>query len=502
MFEKSHNPSSWQKNNTELLAHQSKLLELFVDSTAAVDQECDILLPIQQGALPTNLSGTLFRNGPGRFMMGKDQYSHPFDGDGMVSKFSFNDKNIHYKNKYVRTKELSAETRANRMLYRSFGTNIPGGLAKNLLRTQFKNAANTNVIQHGGRLLALWEGGWPHLLDPESLSTLERFNFSGQLKNDFGFFDALINPELPFSAHPKVDPASGIMYNFGTVFGLKNRLIFYAVNADGKLISRRYFDLKGLSFIHDFVITSQGFALVFCSPVHFNILSMISGLQAPAEGIYGNPRKSVSVIAFPLEGTEGKIPEKDLSYFQLPYSFVFHHINAFEVSDEMIVYSSEMPDFPSAKQVQRALKGQELNYPTTQLVRYIFNKKSKKSHRQLLPYQAFELPRVHEHQIGKEFSEFFANSSKNIEEFPFLSCIDRVDISGQVLARKEFSDSLIGEPILAGDEKKWILALNFNGTSKLSELIILDSVNLQLQCRAQLPHSQPVGLHGNWYPSN
>ena len=59
-----------------------------------------------------------------------------------------------------------------RMLYRGFGTNLPGGFFANALRMRFKNAANTSVVWHGGKLLALWEGGLPHRLDPTTLDTL------------------------------------------------------------------------------------------------------------------------------------------------------------------------------------------------------------------------------------------------------------------------------------------------------------------------------------------
>ncbi len=34
---------------------------------------------------------------------------------------------------------------------------------------QAKNVANTAAVHYGGRLLALWEGGLPHELDPAGL---------------------------------------------------------------------------------------------------------------------------------------------------------------------------------------------------------------------------------------------------------------------------------------------------------------------------------------------
>lgn len=64
------------------------------------------------------------------------------------------------------------EEAAGRILFRNFGMPIPGGILRNLLRLKFKNTANTSVVMPGGSLLALWEGGLPHRLDPETLETL------------------------------------------------------------------------------------------------------------------------------------------------------------------------------------------------------------------------------------------------------------------------------------------------------------------------------------------
>ena len=54
-------------------------------------------------------------------------YGHPFDGDGMVSRFAFTQKGIHYRNRFVRTRWYLEEEKAGRILYRNFGTNIPEG---------------------------------------------------------------------------------------------------------------------------------------------------------------------------------------------------------------------------------------------------------------------------------------------------------------------------------------------------------------------------------------
>jgi all-trans-8'-apo-beta-carotenal 15,15'-oxygenase len=155
------------------------------------------------------LRGTCYRNGPGRFERGSTTYRHLFDGDGMVASFAFDDLGLFYRNRFVRTAAFAEEERTGEVQERGFGTPAPGGLRANALRPRFKNAANTGVVSHGGDLLALWEGGLPHRLDPRTLATLGPCDFGGALLARPSLSSAVLGRELPFCAHPKHDPATG-----------------------------------------------------------------------------------------------------------------------------------------------------------------------------------------------------------------------------------------------------------------------------------------------------
>ena len=62
--------------------------------------------------------------------------------------------------------------------------------------------ANTNIIWHGGKLLALEEGHAPFELDPISLASVGSHDYAGKLQG-------------PMTAHPKVDHETGEMLFFG-----------------------------------------------------------------------------------------------------------------------------------------------------------------------------------------------------------------------------------------------------------------------------------------------
>ena len=62
-------------------------------------------LPTIYGAIPKELEGTLFRNGPGKFTLGGKRIPHPYDGDGFVASVALKDGNAFYRSKFVNTPE-------------------------------------------------------------------------------------------------------------------------------------------------------------------------------------------------------------------------------------------------------------------------------------------------------------------------------------------------------------------------------------------------------------
>lgn len=115
-----------------------------------------------------------------------------------------------------------------------------------------KNAANNGVLALPDRLLALWEAGSPHALDLKNLTTLG-------LESGLG-----LDKDAPYSAHPKRDPKTGDIFNFGVSYGSKATLHLYRSNSTGKIEQQANVSLDGLPLIHDFVLTEK--YLVFFVP--------------------------------------------------------------------------------------------------------------------------------------------------------------------------------------------------------------------------------------------
>jgi all-trans-8'-apo-beta-carotenal 15,15'-oxygenase len=57
----------------------------------SLKEEYDYWIDDIDGQIPPELSGTLFRNGPGMLDVNGVQIQHPFDGDGMICAIGFQD---------------------------------------------------------------------------------------------------------------------------------------------------------------------------------------------------------------------------------------------------------------------------------------------------------------------------------------------------------------------------------------------------------------------------
>jgi len=474
--------------------------EMVARAYEAVSGEVDAHLPVIEGALPDGLAGVLYRNGPGRLGVGQDRYGHPFDGDGMIARFEIGRGRVHYRNRYVRTREFLEEEAAGRMLYRGFGSNLPGGLPRNLLRIRFKNAANTSVILHGGSLLALWEGGLPHRLDPATLETLDRYDYGGRLRAT-GLLERVVTPELPFAAHPTVDPDTGELWSFGTLLGAQPKLMLYRVSRNGVMQKPRTVNLDGLSFVHDFVLTPR-WQVFFLTPVTFDVPRALLGVDTPVDSIRSDEGAPTRVLL---------VPRGDGEPIQLDAdpNFVFHFANGFEEADGRVVVDGlRMDGFPGGSvdlSDPSALAG--IEYPPPLLTRFVIDPVRRTVSEERRTERPGELPIVHPAHVTKRHRYVWATAKDDDTPLPVYRAVARWDLETGEERVHNFGLALPGEPIMvprpgATDEDDgWLLVVVYRAEDHRSELQILDARSLDTVCRAELPHHVPPGFHGSFVPA-
>jgi all-trans-8'-apo-beta-carotenal 15,15'-oxygenase len=97
-------------------------------------------------------------------------------------------------------------------------------------------------------------------------------------------------PNVPYSAHPKQDPDTGEIFNFGVTYKQSTALNIFKSDRSGKIIKRKSIPLPGLSPIHDFAIAGK--YLVFCiPPVRLDVLPVLLKLKSYGEALVWRPQQ-------------------------------------------------------------------------------------------------------------------------------------------------------------------------------------------------------------------
>ncbi|NBC48946.1 MAG: lignostilbene alpha-beta-dioxygenase [Gammaproteobacteria bacterium] len=475
------------------------MLTTLAQAQTPVEQEYNDLELGVSGTLPPTLNGVLFRNGPGRFERGGVPYGHAFDGDGHICRFEFNNGRVYYRNRFVRTRAYLAEERAGRMLWRGFGTQKPGGLPANLLRLRFKNAANTSIIAHAGRLLALWEGGAPHRLDPVKLATLGEEDFDGQLRNRFDPLSRWTSPLLPFSAHPSIDAVTGELINFGLVLGRPSRLILYRIDAEGRMASPAVHQLDRFSFVHQIAATDR-WICVLLPYADFDIPRALLGLRSPAASLKLDTERPMQALLIPRDGGATRLIETEVP------GFVFHIAQALDTEDGgLSLHVVRYPSFPALGDFEQFFSEVERSDGLPRLEQLYIHPNGNRCTLSRCSETAFELPTSAPGRIGAQRRHLYGIATPPERRLPFFSALSRFEIDTGELTQRDLGHDLPGEPIPTAskaDSEDWLLALVYRSAEHRSDLLVLNASDLSTQATIHLPHSVPLGFHGCWVPES
>lgn len=251
------------------------------------------------GRLPAALDGLFTQIGPNPVRpprhtdVGRYQW---FRQDGMVSGIRLRGGQAEwFRNRWIRSTPVT----------RTLGESRTPG------RRRFPiDTVHTNVVAHGGLLLALVETGCtPVRLDSE-LATLAYDDLHGALPRGA-------------SAHPRVDPRTGELH--AVVYSPLHTWAEYTVlSPAGALRSRRRFPLGGRPMLHDIALTDKH-VVFFDLPVRFRFPAAVRGRFPYA----WDEAHQARIGVLPRDGNT------DVRWFDIPPCFVFHTVTAVE-SDEKI----------------------------------------------------------------------------------------------------------------------------------------------------------------------
>ena len=270
--------------------------------------EADIhALPLIAGCVPADLDGSFFRVSPDPQFPPRAGDDIWFNGDGMITKLRFRNGEVSMRQRWVHTEKFKRERAAGKALFGAYRNPLTDDPS---VEGVVRSTANTNILCHAGKLLALKEDSPPVAMDPETLETIGEWTFGDRMTSQ------------TFTAHPKIDPDTGEMLAFGyAAKGLCTKdMAYYAISPQGEVTREIWFELPYYCMMHDFGFTPN-YALFHVVPIVGSWERLRAGL--PHFGF--DTTLPVFLGVLPRNGSAA-----DIRWFEGPNCFASHVMNAHE----------------------------------------------------------------------------------------------------------------------------------------------------------------------------
>jgi carotenoid cleavage dioxygenase len=478
---------------------------------APVHDELTVTELAVTGTVPEFLDGRYLRNGPNPISEVDPATYHWVFGDGMVHGVRLRDGQAQwYRNRWVRSASVAS----------ALGETAPGPRRSARLTAL---GANTNVIAHAGRTLALVEGGEASYELSEELDTVGEYDFDGTLPGGY-------------TPHPKRDPATGELHAVSYFFGWGNRVQYSVIGTDGR--ARRTVDIQvtGSPMMHNFSLTEK-YVIFYDLPVVFDAEQAVAA--APIPGPLRTPAKLVMSaligrvrVPDPLHATmdralpaNGRMPyhwdpryparvgvmpreggSEDVRWFQVGPCFVFHPLNAYDLAGETgdtVVLDVVRHPKMFATDRNGPNEGQTtLDRWTIELAAGTLRESRLDDHPQ-------EFPQVDERVTGRRHRYGYTMAAQPGTGLNAGNALLRHDLLTGRTERHTLGAGRQGSEFVfvpssphAAEEDGVLMGYVYDTTTDRSDLVILDAQTLDSIATVHLPARVPNGFHGNWLPTS
>ncbi|MFZ5719391.1 MAG: carotenoid oxygenase family protein [Pseudomonadota bacterium] len=445
---------------------------------APVRSEDDFDLVVK-GEIPAEMRGVLFRNGPNPQFEPRDPNHHWFGGDGMIHGFYVADGKVRYRNRYARTPKWELEHEHGRALFGSFGNPMT---TDPLAMGNEGGVANTNIVWHAGKLLALEEGHHPFEMDPRTLESRGYVRpYGGRV-----------------TAHPKLDPVTGEMVWFAYGVGempLSAGMSYGVTDKTGKVVRRSEFQAPYSAMIHDFMVTENH--------VLFPVLPLTGSLERAMSGkpaFAWEPDKGGYVGVMRRDGDVA-----DIRWFNVEACYVFHPLNAWEEGDKLIcdvMRYDVAPLFPKAD-------GSPGDKAAARMVRWTLDLTGGSDAIREVPLDDLdgEFPRVDPRAETRRHRHGWFAADPSATGTVKMSAIAHIDFQTGKRSLYELNGGdLTSEPVFvprsaeAAEGDGWLTAVIWRAAENRSDMVVLDALDIAKGpiAVAEVPRRVPFGFHGNW----
>jgi len=415
------------------------------------------------GAIPAELDGRYVRTGANPL---SGTSAHPFLGDGMLHGVRLRDGQAQwYRNRYVQTPFI-----------KNPDVNV---LDPSVMMDMTYSKANTHIVGHAGKFLALEEGHFPYVVDGD-LNTLGPTDFDGVLQGSF-------------TAHPKICPVTGELLAFG-YSAMEPYLRYLRVSAEGQLVQTENITVGGPTMMHDFNIT-QNYIIFMDLPACFNLELAMSG-DMPIRWDDSYPAR---LGVMPRTGTDA-----DVTWYDINPCYVFHPMNAYEDGDKIIL---------DVARFSHIWRESSVDFPPPDLWRWTIDTAAGKVHEAQVDDRPAEFPRVADHVVGLKhrFGYMMGMSDMgNDDPMKASGAILKYDRETGQRSDIEFGMGRVGgEPVFApaadakSEDDGYLMTYVYDANTDTSSMVIMDAASMDDTPVAsiQLPRI-PNGFHGSWIPAS
>jgi beta,beta-carotene 9',10'-dioxygenase len=439
------------------------------------------------GELPSWLTGSLLRNGPAKFEVGERRMRHWFDGLAMLHRFTIENGLVSYGNRFLESRSYKAARAQGRIVYDEFATDPCRSLFKRV-HTLFSGGgllpdnASVNVGRLGERFIAMTESPLPVQFDPHTLQAAGVRPYKV--------------PGLLSTAHPHMDRASGAMLNYAASLGPRSSYRFFAVGPhESKPRMIATLPVREPAYMHSFGLTERYLVLAEF-PYVVNPLALALSGRPYIENYRWKPELGTRFTL--VDRATGKAT----AGFQTNACFAFHHVNAYEVDDEVVVDLCVYPDASIIEDLylDRLRAGKPVTEAT--LTRFRLGLADRSVRREQLADGGIDLPRINYGRCNERPYRYIWGNG--IRPKGWIDRIRKIDTTDGAALSWSQPGCYPGEPVfVARPEAEYeddgvLLSVVLDAEAGTSFLLVLDAADLSELARAQAPHHIPFGFHGQF----
>lgn len=447
-----------------------------------------VRLSWSRGAPPSWLSGTLFRNGPGRWGRGQVKVSHWFDGLALLHALTVSPDSVDYRSHYVRSREYRQSVQTGRIDAPGFACDPCRDLFRKVASLFFLDATdnpNINVIKQGQRYVALTELPVAVEFDPTTLRTVGPLAYRDRL------------PDGATTAHPHQE--DGLLLNQVLEYSAAPVHRFYH-QRQWEEPRREFARIKvrgDVSYVHSFGL-SHDWAILACCPFQVAPLQLLLRDRPFIENFRWKPEAGTRFYLASKPGLPPRRHELKGEAF-----FAFHHVNSVDCGDgSVLIDLIGYDDARIIEQLRLARLAQDQGIDFGRFRRYRFDPSARRVDRVLQSRHVLELPGISYKRYNTRPYRFVYGISAEAGSSLFYDRLIKLEVETDQGTYWHEPDTFPGEPVFVAapegedEDDGLLLSLVLAGAEQRSFLLVLDARDMKEVARAELPVAVPHGFHG------